>query len=153
MTASTFNPRLRQVEELKAANSDLESHAVQLRKSNEKLADDEGRWYSLARELESQMDVIREVNAHVLTVVLRDCGGVLDVYSVNSVNVKYWSFTGDASRLTDHEICIRRLICFFRLVPRWTIVRDAAVSSIPSGRMISLTTTNMHCCCSSRIVV
>lgn len=49
------------MEELKSSNSDLETRAEHLQKTNEKLADDEGRWYSLARELENQMDVIKEV--------------------------------------------------------------------------------------------
>lgn len=52
---------LLQVVELKANNSGLEERVAKLTQSNEKLADDEGRWYSLARELENQMDVIKEV--------------------------------------------------------------------------------------------
>lgn len=50
-----------QVEAFKAAKIDLETRVRQLTVSNEKLADDEGRWYSLARELENQMDVIKKV--------------------------------------------------------------------------------------------
>lgn len=55
-------------------NSDLETRATQLDKSNEKLADDEGRWYSLARELETQMDVIKKVSLKQLhcTLPIRD---------------------------------------------------------------------------------
>ena len=37
----------------------------QLATSNEKLLDSEGRWYSLARELENQMDVIKKVGFSV----------------------------------------------------------------------------------------
>lgn len=48
--------------ELTELNSELESETGELRKANEKLADDEGRWYSLARELESQMAVIKKVS-------------------------------------------------------------------------------------------
>lgn len=51
-----------QVKELKAVNRELEDRSAQLSKSNEKLADDEGRWYSLARELESQLDVIKKAS-------------------------------------------------------------------------------------------
>lgn len=51
--------------EFKASNGDLEERVAKLVASNEKLADDEGRWYSLARELENQMDVIKKVNATV----------------------------------------------------------------------------------------
>lgn len=51
-----------QVQEARAVNSDLETRVTQLATSNEKLLDSEGRWYSLARELENQMDVIKKVS-------------------------------------------------------------------------------------------
>lgn len=51
-----------QVDILKAANRGLEDQRDQLTKSNDKLADDEGRWYSLARELESQLEVIKKAS-------------------------------------------------------------------------------------------
>ena len=50
-----------QVDELRAQNSELESRTAQLAEANEKLADSEGRLYSLARELENQMEVIKKV--------------------------------------------------------------------------------------------
>lgn len=52
---------VKQVQEVKAVNSDLETRVSQLTTSNDKLLDSEGRWYSLARELENQMDVIKKV--------------------------------------------------------------------------------------------
>ena len=60
-----------QVVELKASNGDLEERVAKLVTSNEKLADDEGRWYSLARELENQMDVIKKVrpNYHYVMIL------------------------------------------------------------------------------------
>lgn len=56
---------LLQVVEFKASNGDLEERVAKLVSSNEKLADDEGRWYSLARELENQMDVIKKVRTEL----------------------------------------------------------------------------------------
>lgn len=53
---------LKQVQEVREVNIDLETRVSQLTTSNEKLLDSEGRWYSLARELENQMDVIKKVN-------------------------------------------------------------------------------------------
>ncbi|CAM9145585.1 unnamed protein product [Hapterophycus canaliculatus] len=56
----------KEVEAAKEANSDLETRVAHLTTANEKLADDEGRWYSLARELESQMDVIKKGETYSL---------------------------------------------------------------------------------------
>lgn len=50
------------MKELEAVNKELEDQRAQLATANEKLADDEGRWYSLARELESQLDVIKKAS-------------------------------------------------------------------------------------------
>lgn len=61
-----------QVEQLKALNSDLESQTAQLGKSNEQLADDEGRWYSLARELENQMEIIKKASPLSLQAMSRN---------------------------------------------------------------------------------
>lgn len=49
------------MEATKAISSDLQTRVEHLTTANEKLSDDEGRWYSLARELENQMDVIKKV--------------------------------------------------------------------------------------------
>lgn len=51
-----------QLDELKNRNRELEDDASRLAKSNEKLADDEGRWYALAKELEGQMDMMKKVS-------------------------------------------------------------------------------------------
>eukprot|EP00903_Cladosiphon_okamuranus_P011049 g10434.t1 len=56
----------KQVQEVRAVNSDLEARLSQLTTSNEKLLDSEGRWYSLARELENQMDVIKKGETYSL---------------------------------------------------------------------------------------
>lgn len=58
-----------QVQEARAVNGDLETRVSQLTTSYEKLLDSEGRWYSLARELENQMDVIKKVNVRRMRVV------------------------------------------------------------------------------------
>lgn len=59
----------------------LEAEVARLTTSNEKLADDEGRWYSLARELENQMEVIKKVS-HVCPqpteTMVRPCSFWLD---------------------------------------------------------------------------
>eukprot|EP00752_Nemacystus_decipiens_P009407 g8410.t1 len=56
----------KQVQEVREANSDLETRLSHLTTSNEKLLDSEGRWYSLARELENQMDVIKKGETYSL---------------------------------------------------------------------------------------
>ncbi|CAM9986890.1 unnamed protein product [Scytosiphon promiscuus] len=56
----------KEMEMAKAANSDLQTRLSHLTTANEKLADDEGRWYSLARELENQMDVIKKGETYSL---------------------------------------------------------------------------------------
>ncbi|CAM9609020.1 unnamed protein product [Ectocarpus sp. 4 AP-2014] len=56
----------KQVKAVKADNKELEAEVARLTTSNEKLADDEGRWYSLARELENQMEVIKKGETYTL---------------------------------------------------------------------------------------
>ncbi|CAM9563646.1 unnamed protein product [Ectocarpus fasciculatus] len=56
----------KQVKAVKADNKQLEAEVARLTTSNEKLADDEGRWYSLARELENQMEVIKKGETYTL---------------------------------------------------------------------------------------
>lgn len=60
---------VKQVQEVREVNSDLETRVSQLTSSNEKLLDSEGQWYSLARELENQMDVIKKVTSRRCDVV------------------------------------------------------------------------------------
>ncbi|CAM9141858.1 unnamed protein product [Ectocarpus sp. 6 AP-2014] len=56
----------KQVKAVRADNKELEAEVARLTTSNEKLADDEGRWYSLARELENQMEVIKKGETYTL---------------------------------------------------------------------------------------
>ncbi|CAM9731264.1 unnamed protein product, partial [Ectocarpus sp. 12 AP-2014] len=56
----------KQVKAVKADNKELEAEVARLKTSNEKLADDEGRWYSLARELENQIEVIKKGETYTL---------------------------------------------------------------------------------------
>lgn len=94
---------MKQVQEVRAVNGDLETRVSQLTTSNEKLMDSEGRWYSLARELENQMDVIKKVKmqrGRVVFVCFRD-----NVLLVNS-----------SSSATMSRTCIR-LVSSRRLTP------------------------------------
>lgn len=55
------------VKAAKATSQQLETEVARLTTSNEKLADDEGRWHSIARELQSRMEAFRKVSALVTT--------------------------------------------------------------------------------------
>lgn len=55
-----------QVEELKACNREMEEKAAEVSKSNEKLADDKGRLYALARELENQLDIMKKASTDMV---------------------------------------------------------------------------------------
>lgn len=69
---------------VKADNKQLEAEVARLTTSNEKLADDEGRWYSLARELENQMEVIKKVSdvcPQPTETTIRPCSFSLDGHS------------------------------------------------------------------------
>ncbi|CAM9835096.1 unnamed protein product [Ectocarpus sp. 12 AP-2014] len=56
----------KQVKAAKATNQQLETEVARLTTSNEKLADDEGRWHSIARELQSRMEAFRKGETHML---------------------------------------------------------------------------------------
>lgn len=45
----------------KADNKKLETEVARLTTSNDKLANDEGLWYSMAKELENKLEVIKKV--------------------------------------------------------------------------------------------
>ncbi|CBJ32574.1 conserved unknown protein [Ectocarpus siliculosus] len=62
----------KQVKAAKATNQQLETEVARLTTSNEKLADDEGRWHSIARELQSRMEAFRKVYGAISATGVQD---------------------------------------------------------------------------------
>ncbi|CAM9090622.1 unnamed protein product, partial [Ectocarpus sp. 6 AP-2014] len=60
------------VKAAKATNQQLETEVARLTTSHEKLADDEGRWHSISRELQSRMEAFRKVYGAISATGVQD---------------------------------------------------------------------------------